>query len=118
MNKSSIGSTIATPTNLHFPSLSSLSPLPLLISPFDSSDDNTVFTSSGGALYMLPTENKNFAVNSRSTYKRNHMKNYQIYQTVTLKYTTCNSLSELWSFYPAGFLINASLKEFGYDINL
>lgn len=68
MNKSSTGSTIATPTNLHLPSLSRLSPLPLLISPFDSSDVNTVFTSSGGALYMLPTENENFAVNSRSTY--------------------------------------------------
>lgn len=50
--------------------------------------------------------------------KKSHEKLPDIYQTVTLKYTTCNSLSELWSFYPAGFLINASFKEFRYDINL
>lgn len=47
---SSIGSTVATPTSLHFPSLSNLLPLPLLIVPFVSSDVNTVFTINGGAL--------------------------------------------------------------------
>ncbi|PON57834.1 hypothetical protein TorRG33x02_292880 [Trema orientale] len=50
MKKSSMGSTVATPTNLHFPSLSNLSPLPLLIFPTDSSDVNTVSTTNGGAL--------------------------------------------------------------------
>lgn len=50
IKKSSIGSTVATPTNLHFPSLSNLSPLPLLIFPTDSSDVNTVSTTNGGAL--------------------------------------------------------------------
>jgi hypothetical protein len=33
IRKSSIGSTVATPTNLQFPSLSNLFPLPLLIVP-------------------------------------------------------------------------------------
>lgn len=50
IRKSSIGSTVATPTSLHFPSSSNLMPLPLFSVPFDSSDVNTVFTSKGGAL--------------------------------------------------------------------
>ncbi|GFP87685.1 hypothetical protein PHJA_000912200 [Phtheirospermum japonicum] len=71
MKMSLIGSTLATPTSLHIPSLSTLSPLPPLISPFDSSDVNTVSTSSGRALYTLPIENKNLALNFNSTYKNN-----------------------------------------------
>lgn len=67
MKRSLMGSTVATPTSLHFPSSSILSPLPSLISPFDSSDVNTVSTSSGRALYTLPTEKQNSAINLRST---------------------------------------------------
>ena len=68
MKRSLMGSTVATPTSLHFPSPSILSPLPSLIFPFDSSDVNTVSTSSGRALYRLPTEKQNSAMNLRSTY--------------------------------------------------
>ncbi|PON69919.1 hypothetical protein PanWU01x14_083830 [Parasponia andersonii] len=50
MKKSTMGPTVATPTSLHFPSLSNLSPLPLLIFPTDSSDVSTVSTTNGGAL--------------------------------------------------------------------
>lgn len=50
IKKSSIGSTVATPTSLHFPSSFSLLPLPLFIVPLDSSDVSTVFTRRGGAL--------------------------------------------------------------------
>lgn len=50
IKKSSIGSTVATPINMHFPSSSNLLPLPLFIVPFVSSDVNIVFTNSGGAL--------------------------------------------------------------------
>lgn len=50
MKKSLIGSTVATPTRLHLPSLFNFSPLPLLIFPFDSSDVKTVCTVNGGAL--------------------------------------------------------------------
>lgn len=71
IRKSSIGSTVATPTNLHLPSLSNLFPLPLLIVPFDSSDVKTVLTSSGGGLYILPAENQKLAKNSRSTCMNN-----------------------------------------------
>lgn len=48
--KSSIGSTVATPTSVQFPASSNLLPLPLFTVPFDSSDVKTVFTNSGGAL--------------------------------------------------------------------
>lgn len=70
MRKSSMGSTVATPINLHFPCSSILSPLPLLFVPIDSSDVKTVSTSNGGALYILPAENQNLALNSRSTYQK------------------------------------------------
>ncbi|WCJ36582.1 hypothetical protein M5689_017773 [Euphorbia peplus] len=92
MKRSSMGSTVATPTSLHSPSPFNLSPCPLRITPLDSSDVNTVFTSRGGALYKLPTENRNFAVNSRSTYER---------------YARQTRVS-----------INASLEELGGDIDL
>lgn len=63
MNTSFTGSTVAIPTSLHFPSPSILSPLPLFISPFDSSVVNVVSTNNGGALYILPTEKQNSALN-------------------------------------------------------
>ena len=50
MKASSIGSTIATPTNVHLPSLSILCPFPFLNCPSDSSVVRTVSTSNGGAL--------------------------------------------------------------------
>nr|BAD95371.1 hypothetical protein [Arabidopsis thaliana] len=68
-------STFATPTSLHFPSSSSLSPFPLLFSPIDSSVVNTVLTTNAGALYIPPPAvKKNFAINSNSTCKRNRTK--------------------------------------------
>lgn len=50
IKKSSMGSTLATPTNLQFPASSNLSPRPPLAAPRDSSDVSTVSTISGGAL--------------------------------------------------------------------
>lgn len=69
MRMSLIGSTIATPTSLHLPSSFNLAPLPPLNFPVDSSDVSVVSTINGGALYMLPTENQNLALNRISTFR-------------------------------------------------